>query len=199
MNKFLFLSLIIITACNQTKNHNKMDKKFQKLIELGAGEFEHVDGSLIAHLEGTRCLLKGWGASIELQDAGLYHAAYGTSAFEPSLLDMTAREQVQRIIGSEAENIVYHYCACDRNVFFAQFGQVNKPEFCNRLTKQKTPLSLILLQQLCELTAANEIDIAINNPNFINQHGTGLLDLFTRMAPFLSANAKRKIQFVLAK
>ena len=27
MNKFLFLSLIIITACNQTKNHNKMDKK----------------------------------------------------------------------------------------------------------------------------------------------------------------------------
>ena len=27
MNKFLFLSLIIISACNQTKNHNKMDKK----------------------------------------------------------------------------------------------------------------------------------------------------------------------------
>ena len=176
-----------------------MDKKFQKLIELGAGEFEHVDGSLIAHLEGTRCLLKGWGASIELQDAGLYHAAYGTSAFEPSLLDMTAREQVQRIIGSEAENIVYHYCACDRNVFFAQFGHSDNPEFCNRFTKQKTPLSLILLQQLCELTAANEIDIALNNPNFIAQHGVELLDLFTRMESFLTSNAIQKVRYVFAK
>ena len=64
-----------------------MDEKFRQLIELGAGEFEHVDGLLIAHLEGTRCLLKAWNASEPLQEAGLYHAAYGTSAFAESLFE----------------------------------------------------------------------------------------------------------------
>jgi hypothetical protein len=47
-----------------------MDAKFRQLIELSAGEFEHVNGLLIAHLEGTRCLLKAWNASKVLQDAG---------------------------------------------------------------------------------------------------------------------------------
>lgn len=58
-----------------------MSYKFQVLSELGAGEFEHLDGSLIAHLNGTKDLLLQWGASLELQDAGLYHAAYGTDGF----------------------------------------------------------------------------------------------------------------------
>jgi hypothetical protein len=53
-----------------------------------------------------------------------------------------------------------------------------------------------LLQQLCELTAANESEIAINNPDFIAQNGTGLVDLFSRMQTFLSPSAQRKIQYV---
>jgi len=175
-----------------------MDEKFRQLIELGAGEFEHVDGSLIAHLEGTRCLLKAWNASDVLQDAGLYHAAYGTSAFVQNLFELSQRDEVAKVIGSEAENIVYHYCACDRDVFFAQFGQVNKPVFYDRISTGKTAISSELLQQLCELTAANESEIAINNPDFIAQNGTGLVDLFSRMQTFLSPSAQRKIQYVFA-
>jgi hypothetical protein len=171
-----------------------MHQKFRQLIELGAGEFEHVDGSLIAHLEGTMCLLKAWNASPVLQNAGLYHAAYGTSAFEQNVFELSQREEVAVVIGCDAENIVYHYCACDRDAFYAQFGQVDIPVFYDRITTEKSTVSLELLQQLCELTAANEIEIAINNPNFIAQHGPGLVDLFSRMKSFLSPSAQRKIQ-----
>jgi hypothetical protein len=173
-----------------------MDKKFRRLIELGAGEFEHVDGSLIAHLEGTRCLLKEWNASSVLQDAGLYHAAYGTSAFVQHLFELAQRKEVATVIGNEAENIVYHYCACDRDAFFTQFGKVDKPIFYNRITTEKSAISSELLQQLCELSAANETEIAINNPDFVVQHGNELVDLFSRMKGFLSLSAQRKIQHV---
>lgn len=173
-----------------------MDKKFRRLIELGAGEFEHVDGSLIAHLEGTRCLLKEWNAADVLQDAGLYHAAYGTSAFGANVFELTQREEVATVIGSDAENIVYHYCACDRDAFFAQFGQCDTPFFYDRITSEKSVISNELLQQLCELTAANETEIAINNPDFVTEHGAALVDLFGRMQRFLSPSSQRKIQHV---
>jgi hypothetical protein len=55
-----------------------------------------------------------------------------------------------------------------------------------------------LLKQLCELTAANEIEIAINNPDFVAQHGAVLVDLFNRMQTFLSSSAQRKIRHVFA-
>jgi hypothetical protein len=173
-----------------------MDEKFRQLIELGAGEFEHVNGLLIAHLEATRCLLKAWNASEVLQDAGLYHAAYGTSAFAQNIFELSQRAEVAVVIGSDAENIVYHYCACDRETFYAQFGRVDMPVFYDRMTTKKAAISFELLQQLCELTAANETEMAINNPDFVLQHGAELVDLFSRMQRFLSASAQRKIHHV---
>ncbi|MFQ3190512.1 MAG: hypothetical protein ACI936_001644 [Paraglaciecola sp.] len=175
-----------------------MDEKFRQLIELGAGEFEHVNGYLITHLEGTRCLLKAWNASEELQDAGLYHAAYGTSAIVKNLFELSQRKDVANVIGDVAENIVYHYCVCDSNTFYVQFGLVETPVFYDRITTNKSDLSFEMLQQICELTAANEIEIAINNPDFVTQNGAGLVNLFNRMQPFLSSSAQRKIQHVFA-
>jgi hypothetical protein len=177
---------------------NKMDEKFRQLIELGAGEFEHVDGLLIAHLEATRCLLKSWNASEMLQDAGLYHAAYGTSVFVRNLFELSQRQEVVAVIGSDAENIVYHYCACDTDAFFPQFGLVDKPVFYDRITTEKSVISLELLQQICELTVANETEIAMKSPDFVAQHGSGLVDLFRRMQTFISPSAKRKVQHVFA-
>lgn len=175
-----------------------MDEKFRRLIELGAGEFEHVDGPLIAHLEGTRCLLKEWHASDVLQEAGLYHAAYGTTAFSHQLFDLSQRKDVAAIIGEQAENIVYHYCACDRESFFAQFGQASSPIFYDRITQSTSVIPDTLVCQLCEITAANETEIATSNPDFLNEHGAELLVLFTRMQDFLSPAAQRKVQHVFA-
>jgi hypothetical protein len=173
-----------------------MDEKFRKLIELGAGEFEHVNGSLIAHLEGTRCLLKAWLASQELQDAALYHAAYATSAYTQNLVVVERRQDVVDTIGVEAEAIVYDYCMCDRDKFHPQFGQTTNPLFFHRLSGERSELSQVRLKQLCELTVANEVEIALQDPNFVRQHRSGLFDLFSRMSAYLSIGAQRKVQQV---
>lgn len=101
----------------------EMSDKDQRLAELDAGEFEHLDVSLIEHLSGTKNLLQQWEATIELQDAGLYHAAYGTSEFTKNLVSINQRDKVAGVIGQASEELVYQYCACDREVFFPRIGQ----------------------------------------------------------------------------
>ncbi len=148
-----------------------MDEKFRQLSALGAGDFEHIDGALVDHLIGTQSLLKQWQASAVLQDAGLYHAAYGTAGFSESLVSTGQRGKIADIIGKEAEEIVYLYCACDRNYFWPQFANSSNPEFRNRFTGQLFHLSQKQLMKFCELTAANELEIANGNQAFINKYG----------------------------
>lgn len=49
-----------------------------------------------------------------------------------------------------------------------------------------------MLRNFCELTAANEIEIAIDNSEFMSQHGIGLSRLFIQMTPYLSNAAQAK-------
>jgi len=119
----------------------RMEEKFKILAELGVGEFEHLNGSLIDHLKGTKNLLKEWGALIVLQNAGLYHAAYGTAGFEQSLVGPEKRSEIAAVIGSEAEEIVYQYCACDRQDFFGEIVEKKSLVFRNRFTGENYQLS----------------------------------------------------------
>lgn len=167
-----------------------MRHKFQELAKLGVGEFEHLDGTLIDHLKGTMKLLKEWGAETELQDAGLFHAAYGTDGFDESMTSPEKRSDIARIIGTKAEGIVYEYCACDRKQFFSKFEGTQRPEFKNRFSGETYYLSSEMLKMFCELTAANEIEIAIDNPSFKAEHGPALNGLFLKMAPYLSNDAR---------
>lgn len=169
-----------------------MRAKFENLMKLGAGGIDHIDGSLIEHLKGTKQLLIEWGSSVELQDAGLYHAAYGTDGFDERLISTEQREKIAEIIGHTAEGIVYEYCACDRDDFFAKIGEDTHPQFKNRFTKKKYCLSESMLRSFCELTAANEIEIAIDNSDFLKQYGEELNHLFNKMAPYLSPVAREK-------
>jgi len=169
-----------------------MNDKFQRLSELGAGDFGHLDGSLIDHLQATKNLLDEWSAPAVLKDAGLYHAAYGTAGFDDKLVSILQRDEISLIIGPEAEEIVYQYCACDREYLFSQIGTTDFPEFKNRFTGEHYPLPATLMRQFCELTAANETEIAIDNLDFIAAHGEDLKDLFINMSPYLSEDARAK-------
>ena len=131
-----------------------------------------------------------------LRDAGLYHAAYGTAGFEQRLVSTEKRNEIAEIIGVQAEEIVYQYCACDRGYFFPQFGVKDRPEYRNRFTGETQYLTLECIRTFCELTAANEVEIAMDNPSFLKEHGASLRSLFLGMSPFLSKSAKIKIEFV---
>ena len=173
-----------------------MNQKINKLTELGAGNFDHIDGTLMQHLIGTRDILASWGASTQLQDASLFHASYSTAGFRSSLVTLDQRQQITDIIGEDAEKIVYEYCACDREVLYPRLGTTGNPEFANRFTGHEYFLDPDLLKSFCELTVANEIEIAIGNPDFIQKHGAARHTIYNNMAPFLSEPAKAAIDSV---
>lgn len=174
-----------------------MDEKFKQLAELGAADFAHINGNLIDHLKGTRDLLCSWSASQALQDAGLFHAAYGTAGFEQQMVAADQRNKIAEIIGPQAKEIVYQYCACDRDTFWPQLGLVANPQFRNRFNLQTYPLNPQLLKDFCELTVANELEIAMANADFVSKHGSGLFKLFSNMKPLLSPEANSAVIRVL--
>jgi hypothetical protein len=170
--------------------------KFEQLAKLGVADFKHLNGNLIDHLKGTQELLASWSASQNLQDAGLYHAAYGTAGLDEKMVSTDQRSKIAEIIGIEAEEIVYQYCACDRDYFWPQLGLVDDPNFHNRFNDQTYQLSSCLLKNFCELTVANELEIAMNSPEFIAEHGHGLRKLFNNMGPLLSVYANKAVAAV---
>jgi hypothetical protein len=66
--------------------------------------------------------------------AGLCHAAYGTDGFATALVSTSQRTQVQTVIGTDAEAIVYFYAACDRGAFYPALGHDDAPVFRDRFT-----------------------------------------------------------------
>lgn len=179
------------------KTPNMMDEKFKQLAKLGAADFAHINGNLIDHLKGTRDILTSWSASQTLQDAGLYHAVYGTSGFDAQMVAPNHREKIAQIIGVQAEEIVYQYCACDRDTVWPQLGLINNPDFKNRFTQQTYRLNSELLNNFCELTVANELKIALGSTAFVEQHGKSLYRLFSNMRPLLSSRANAAVKRVL--
>jgi hypothetical protein len=166
-----------------------MNEKFEALKSLGAGDFEHLNGTLIAHLKGTRDILINWDASSVLYDAGLYHAAYGTDGFNESLVSVTQRNDIAELIGKEAEELVYLYCSCDREYVFPKIGLSQHVKFKNRFSGYESSLSNRQSKQFCELTVANEMELVCNSQGFKDEYGDGLLKLFEAMKVFLSSKA----------
>lgn len=160
---------------------------FKELADLGAEELRHPSGNLMSHLEGTRRLLESWGNRDELCRAGLYHAVYGTFAFQNNLVEIGKRKQIAALIGDEAEKIVYYYCACDREFFYPQIGRVEKPVFLNRFTGKKETLAPQMFRDLLELTLANELEILKTDADFPAKQKTEFEQFFERLEPFVSA------------
>ena len=173
-----------------------IEEKLDQLINFGASAIDHLDGSLIKHLKGTYTLLKQWNADIALCIAGAYHAVYGTSGFDKTLISEKNRKTIKDIIGTEAEQIVYTYCACDRDFFWPQIGTQTNPLFLDRFTDSKYHLSINELQFFCELTVANELEIATDNIKFIKEYGESLQDLLSRMTPYISIQANNHIKTI---
>lgn len=162
---------------------------FSALAAMGAGDFAHLNGMLERHFVGVHDLLVSWDASEVLRRAGLFHAAYGTAGFEAAVVSLNQRIEIARLIGEEPEQIVYGYCACERNVVWPQIGIADPVIFKDRFTGTEHTMPVAELQNFCELTCANELEIALGSAKFTGEHGRGLLGLFRRWGPWLSPAA----------
>ncbi|EGA67960.1 hypothetical protein VISI1226_08534 [Vibrio sinaloensis DSM 21326] len=165
--------------------------KFAALKALGAGDFQHLNGSLEAHLQGTQALLNRWGADEVLQVAGLFHAAYGTAGFDDNMVSLAQRDKIASIIGPQAEALVYLYCSCDRDFVFPQFGLGKPIQFKDRFVEREFELSAELTVAFCELTVANELELVLASDVFKQQYGEELKQLFDDMREHLSPQAKQ--------
>lgn len=159
---------------------------FTKLADLGAGELQHLNGSLLSHLQGVQKLLALWGNREALCTAGLYHAVYGTSAFDNPLIDPAKRASIAALIGEEAEQIAYNFGACDRDKFYPQIGRSDPVVFPDRFTGTMETISGQMLNDILELVLANEMEIVSNDRNFLEQHRAWFMELFERFEPFVS-------------
>ena len=88
-------------------NQSKIKFLGNKLIAyLGSAPKAVMD-----HLIGTAEILKSYGASDYLIDAGLFHSIYGEASSRnmPKNLYLT-RDELIDIIGQQAEQVVYEFC-----------------------------------------------------------------------------------------
>ncbi|NMH64500.1 DUF6817 domain-containing protein [Shewanella salipaludis] len=172
--------------------------KFGMLQDLGAGDFQHLNGSLEAHLKGTEKVLKSWGSIELLQVAGLYHAAYGTAGFDENMVSLNQRQEIARVIGNNEEALVYLYCSCDRDYVFPQFGKVQEIQFKDRFNGSVFKLDDSMAKLLCELTVANELELVYSSQEFKLKYGAELMELFQGMDSYLSYEARKAYKSALS-
>lgn len=160
------------------------------LIAHDAQHRDHPGGNLLDHLRRVREHLAGWGASIDVQLAGLCHAVYGTDGFAVTLLDLSQRPELVEIIGAESEGLVYLYGSCDRSRVYPQLDQA-VVEFTDRFTGLSGTPDERSLRAFAEITAANELDVVRHSPALAAEHGPALKRLFVRADRHLSPSARK--------
>lgn len=152
-----------------------MTESFEAQIEFlrsrGATMQPHSLSNLIHHLIGTREILLSWQASPVLCTAGLFHSVYGTESFDVAIVDLAERDAVRRLIGGESEEIVYFFSVATRVSFEANFERQSDYRIQERSSKDWTPISLHLLEQLCTLSAANWLEQRRRLPSSAGEFG----------------------------
>lgn len=169
------------------------------LIALGADAFPHVSGSLARHLCATERLLRDWGSRDALCLAGLYHAVYGTDGIRGSLAGLDRRGAIAAIIGAEAEALAYLYGACARAVFHPRIGTRDQLRFADRFTASEYAIGEPALRDFCEITVANEVELALASDAFRSKYAAELAAFFSRMNGLVSAECERTWRTVLVR
>ena len=76
-------------------------------------------------------------------------------------------------IGVEAEAIVYLYGACDRDAFHPRIGTPHETQFVDRFSRSEYGIAPSALADFCELTLANEFELACSSAAFWAKHAAG--------------------------
>lgn len=170
-----------------------------QLVAFGADAFSHVSGSLARHLVETERLLRSWKSRDALCLAGLYHAVYGTDGIRGWLAGLDRRGAIAAIIGAEAEALAYLYGACARSTFHPRIGTRDQLRFADRFTRSEYAIGEPALRDFCELTVANELELAVASDAFRMEYAAELSAFFRRIEGLVSAECRRAWRAVLER
>ena len=96
-------------------------------IEIGADKIDHTKKGYLAHGIGVYNDMRAWGEADDLCRAALFHSIYGTQNFQGFKLPLEKRSELQELIGTHAEKIVYLNCFMDRESLDRQLDQPEGP------------------------------------------------------------------------
>lgn len=148
------------------------------LLSRGAGQLTHPGGTLYEHLVRVAALLADWGASEDLQAAGLCHACYGTDGYAKTLLGLDERPVLTDLVGPRAESLVYLYGSCDRAAVYPALEKPGPVSFRNRFTGLTHTPPEPDIRAFAELTAANKLDVLEHNAALAAQEGAEQREFF---------------------
>jgi hypothetical protein len=115
-------------------NHNELDPQGVEMLSQlqqmeATAAFAHARSTFYEHLKGTFQILSAWGQPPKVARAGMIHTGYSGDLFQFFLFDSNKesdRESLRKLIGQEAESLVYHFGTIHRGDL-CQFSQaVNK-------------------------------------------------------------------------
>ena len=180
---------------SQDSRQLNLDAVLAFLRERGAERIEHPGGTLLAHLERVRARLAGYGAASHVQTAALVHATYGTDGFVRALLPVTERQVLRRLVGADAEELVYRYGSCDRGRSWD--GLTRTAQVWDRFTGEVSHLSVAQLRDLVDLTVVNELDVVEHSADVATRFGAWLRELCAGWAPAASPSVAADAASVL--
>ncbi len=94
-----------------------------------AARLSHTNRPFIAHLAATWRILKDWKMPTAVCRAGFLHSAYSTSFYPHALFTLADRGLVRRVIGREAEGLVFRFCSMDRRGFWDRLREARSARF----------------------------------------------------------------------
>jgi hypothetical protein len=150
-------------ASNGPDNEERREAVIRFLNTHSAHEIDHLNGTLFDHLVRTELLLRRWGCSEVVSVAGLCHATYGTDGFPTSLLAVEERDQLEEVVGSDVEALVYLYASCDRGFVYPTLGHGQEIEFRDRFTGLTFVPTHSQLRGFIDLTLGNEFDVGFGD------------------------------------
>jgi hypothetical protein len=122
---------------------DQLENRLRFLRKANTDGMPHSDRGLLDHLLGTRQLLVEGEARPALCDAGLFHSVYGTEYYELKAIPLNMRNEVQRLIGDEAESLAW---------FVREPGTEGEFGVQHRLTDEWLRLTKTQFQDLLTLT-----------------------------------------------
>lgn len=135
-----------------------MDAKERFLIEHKAIAKSHSRRTLFDHLIGTRTLLIDWSVETPVSDAGLFHAIYGTESFPTAIVSPRLRQDVQVVIGREAEFLAHAFGIMTKESFYQNLDRSDGYRIISRVDGADIPISETQFTALCHVSVANWLE-----------------------------------------
>jgi hypothetical protein len=115
--------------------------------------------SFLKHLLCTWRILADWRMPVPVCRAGFLHSVYSTSFYPHALFGIDERNVIRRIIGDEAEELVFRFCTMDRRGFWDRLAarpQIRNLTYPHRMQGgAPVRVSRPMLKQLLMIESAN--------------------------------------------